>query len=267
MAKNLKFMTLDVQGLRNIKKRKTLFRLIREDKISFVVLQETYITNEDLNILQKEWPGTIHLSADTRGSKGLITIFDKKIEEKNIKHIESKERYILSEIKVEDRSIMVINAHAPRDDKGKINFLTELFNAVYENMNTYSEIIYLGDFNVVSDNILDIISGNKHNQNMVEMFKNWMNCQNVGDCWREHHPTEKKFTWSRGNIARRLDYILLDPILESKVINTSIKTLVSQIIERLYACYICKKKKKKKEGGGGGGGRSHYKLNTNLLKD
>ena len=47
----------------------------------------------------------------------------------------------MSEIKVEDRSIMVINAHAPCDDKGKIKFLTELSNAVYKNMNTYSEIV------------------------------------------------------------------------------------------------------------------------------
>ena len=38
MAKDLKFMTLNVQGLRNVKKRKTLFRLIREDKISFAAL-------------------------------------------------------------------------------------------------------------------------------------------------------------------------------------------------------------------------------------
>ena len=58
--------------VRNVKKRKTLFRLIREDKISFAALQE------DLNILQKEWPETIHLSTGTRRSKGLITIFDKK---------------------------------------------------------------------------------------------------------------------------------------------------------------------------------------------
>ena len=43
----------------------------------------------------------------------------------------------MSEIKVEDRSMMGINAYAPCDGKGKINFLTELSNAVYKNMNTY----------------------------------------------------------------------------------------------------------------------------------
>ena len=48
MAKDLKFMTLNIQGLRTVKKRKT-----REDKISFAALQETFLTNEDLNILQK----------------------------------------------------------------------------------------------------------------------------------------------------------------------------------------------------------------------
>ena len=105
--------------VRNVKKRKTLFRLIREDKISFAALQETYLTNADLNILQKEWPGTIHLSAGTRRSKGLITIFDKKKEEKNIKRIDSKERYIMSEIKLGERSIMDINPYASCDDKEK----------------------------------------------------------------------------------------------------------------------------------------------------
>ena len=90
-------------------------------------------------------------------------------------------------------------------------------------MNTYSEIVYLGDFNDVADNTLDILSGNKHNEDMVEMLKNWMKHQNVGDSWRKHYTTEKIFTWRRGNVARRLDYILLDPILESKVINTSMK--------------------------------------------
>ena len=127
-------------------------------------------------------------------------------------------------------------------------------------MNTYSEIVYLGDFNVVADNTLGIISGNKHNQNMVEVFKNWMNYQNVVDCWREHHPTEKNFTWSRRNVAQRLDYryILLDLILESKVINTSIKNFGFSN-HRAVICTLSMQKNKR--------GRSHYKLNTNLLKD
>ena len=36
-------------------------------------------------------------------SKGLITIFNTNLGNKNIKHIESKERYIMSEVKLEDR--------------------------------------------------------------------------------------------------------------------------------------------------------------------
>ena len=47
----------------------------------------------------------------------------------------------MSEIKVEDRNIMVMNAYAPCDDTGRINFLTELSVAFYKNMNTYSEIV------------------------------------------------------------------------------------------------------------------------------
>ena len=93
---------------------------------------------------------------------------------------------------------------------------------------------------------------------MVEVFKNWMNYLKVVDCWREHHPTEKSFTWTRGNVARRLDYILLDLILESKVINTSIKN-IGFSDHRAVTCTLSMQKNKS--------GRSHYKLNTNFLKD
>ena len=85
MEKDLKLLTLNVQGLRNVKKRKTLFRLIREDKTSFAALLETYPANDDINILQKEWPETIHLSAGTRRSKSLITMFDKTKKKKGKK--------------------------------------------------------------------------------------------------------------------------------------------------------------------------------------
>ena len=60
MAKDFKFMTLNLEGLRNVKKNKTLFKLIKEDQ-KVAVLQET-------------WPRTIHLSTGT----SLINIFGKK---------------------------------------------------------------------------------------------------------------------------------------------------------------------------------------------
>ena len=60
-----------------------------------------------------------------------------------------------------------------------------------------------------------------------------------------------------GGVALSLDYILLDPVLESKVINTSIKKRwflrpSSGYVHSIYA-------RKKRE-------RSYYKLNTNLKK-
>ena len=91
-------------------------------------------------------------------------------------------------------------------------------------MNTFSEIVNPGDFNVVADNYnLDFISGNQHNQNMVKMFKNCMKCQNVGDSWREHHPTEKNFTQSRGEHSSTSGLHFTRSNLRGKVINTSIK--------------------------------------------
>ena len=75
MADKLNFSTWNVQGLRSILKRKTIFRLLKAENFSFVALQETYLSQEDLRVLEKEWNGTFHLSGGTTRSKGLITLF------------------------------------------------------------------------------------------------------------------------------------------------------------------------------------------------
>ena len=68
----------------------------------------------------------------------------------------------------------------------------------------------MGDFNTVVDNDLDVISGNKHKENVIEMFKEFIYTFNLVDSWRVKNPTAQSFTWSRDNplTARRLDYVL-----------------------------------------------------------
>ena len=45
-------------GLMECLQKETLFRLIKEDKISFAALQETYCIKVDFNTLQRDWPET-----------------------------------------------------------------------------------------------------------------------------------------------------------------------------------------------------------------
>ena len=86
------------------------------------------------------------------------------------------------------------------------SFFTELQTIIAEIK--CDNIIVCGDFNAVLDNDLDIISGDKHPQNVVSALNHFQNTCGLNDSWRLFNPSEKDFSWSRKNdfIARRIDY-------------------------------------------------------------
>ena len=77
----LKILTFNVQGLRNKKKRRTLFHLFKKEKYDIIALQETYMLNNynDTQILKKEWGDNFHLSQRTNHRKGLLFLYGESI--------------------------------------------------------------------------------------------------------------------------------------------------------------------------------------------
>ena len=50
----LKIISLNVRGLRNKKKRRTLFRKFKSDKYDIICLQETYLSKKDIYDIRNE---------------------------------------------------------------------------------------------------------------------------------------------------------------------------------------------------------------------
>ena len=118
---------------------------------------------------------------------------------------------------------MIINTYTPCDDREKLKFLDILSIEILSVTNCTDEIIYLGDFNSVLDNALDIISGHNHNIDTVRKSKRWVKQLIIYDIWRLKNPTEKHFSWNRNKISRRLDYILLGETLQNLATDSYIK--------------------------------------------
>ena len=118
---------------------------------------------------------------------------------------------------------MIINTYSPCDDREKSKFLDILSNEILSVKNSTDEIIYLGDFTSVLDNALDIISSHNHNIDNVRKFKRWVKQLIEYDIWRLKNPTEKRFSWNRNKISRRLDYIFLGETLQNLASDSYIK--------------------------------------------
>ena len=258
MDSRLVFGTWNVQGLKNNNKRKSICRLLNKENYTFCALQETYLQSTDVSALKKEWKGVIHYAEGKGRSKGLLTLFNKNLEPNQIYLKETKDRFIISEIKRGESKITVINAYAPCDEREKILFLEELTEAIFRNVSNTNEIVCLGDFNIVANNKTDIISGNKHKEHIVQKFKEWFLALNLFDAWRECHPLEKQYTWCRQSIARRLDYIFVGETLKTKIDECEIINF-GLSDHKLVKCRIINNKQKSYN--------SFYKLNTTLLED
>ena len=55
--KNCKIVSLNVRGIRDPTKRRTIFNYLKDQKASFCFLQQTYSESSDENVWRNEWGG------------------------------------------------------------------------------------------------------------------------------------------------------------------------------------------------------------------
>ena len=207
---NLKIISFNVRGLRNPKKRRTLFHLFKKNKYDIICLQETYLLKSEKNIIKKEWGHLFHIAEGSKNSKGLLTLFSNKFKDIDISIIKENERCLISCLSIDDIFFSIVNVYAPCINTEKTQFLGNISTYLDElQQNHISNLIILGDFNIVLDNKLDIISGERHLDNIVNSFKNFVNKLLIIDIWRYLHGKKREFTWNKDKpfVARRLDYI------------------------------------------------------------
>ena len=122
------------------------------------------------------------------------------------------ERFLISKINIDNLIFTLLNVYAPCINTEKYIFFDKLSKYVHEfQLSEASYFIILGDFNTVLDNKLDIFSGEKHNDNIVNRFNYVVNDILAIDIWRYLHGKKREFSWCKNKpfIARRLDFILV----------------------------------------------------------
>ena len=116
-------LSLNTRGLREKKKRESLFYWFKQRNASIAFLQETYWTNDLLISIEKEWGGPVFLSPGTFHSKGTAILLNSKvnIEVTNI-HKSGDGRIVLINIKKERKSMCLIHTYVPNIPTDRIFF-------------------------------------------------------------------------------------------------------------------------------------------------
>ncbi|WP_293688688.1 reverse transcriptase domain-containing protein, partial [Thiolapillus sp.] len=233
---------------------------MKKEKYDIVAIQESHITtDEEAAQWELLWGGTLFYSSGTARSLGQMLLINR-----NLMHaselIYKEERIIVVKLKIDDKTILVVNAYAPNNTTGKIEFFRHLGTVIDRLATDTTGVILMGDFNSVMNNNEDIISGNKHNIKEVQALNQLVVNIDAHDVWRLQNEEAREYTWNRSHpfTARRIDYIfvtspLLPYVESSRIISFALSD--HRAVESTFKFHNFKR------------GPSYWKFNNNLLKD
>ena len=119
MLDHLNCVTLNVRGLRNKKKRESLFSFLDNKNVDIACLQETYCTQDFENDFSLNWNGRIYHSFTTSAhSKGVCILISNKIDFKLINHhIDNDGRRVMINIEIDDTYYSVMSVYCPNSER------------------------------------------------------------------------------------------------------------------------------------------------------
>lgn len=194
----------------------------RED---IVALQETNWKNDTMHDFEKTWDGgVLYNNGDGRLGRGVAILIRENIGVKGKTVYKDNEgKCMVVEMEYEEKKVLIVNVHAPTEQKEK----KEFFNVLRGLVKNYKEIIMMGDFNTVFSK-QDMAEGMvfKTDTGRKEL-KVLMEEKNMIDVWRERN--EKKKEFSRRQIVgsfvcqTRIDFILCTRNVENFIDNIRFK--------------------------------------------
>ena len=150
----LNLISLNVRGLRERGKRKSILEWCRHKKSDILFFQETYSTQEVETRWKLELGGNAYFSHGTNHSRGVLVSIAPTL---NIKVIDLKidegGRYIILKVDIRGTKILLGNFYFPTRDKEKeqIQFLKDVEKIISEMWSQEYELVLGGDFNLIMD--------------------------------------------------------------------------------------------------------------------
>ena len=226
MAKNLKISTLNVRGLGQDLKRKTLANWLNSHHPSILFLQETHSTDGTIKTWENDFNCEIYSSHGTTKSQGVAILIPRNIPHKvNHKIADVDGRYVILDITIYEETIILASVYFPTKDKEKMQL--KLLETLTTKLVQYHDrnIIIAGDFNLSINPILDKPKGKETSKESSKFRVNtnaFLEAFDLNDPIRIKYPNKKLSTWHNKVASTRLDYIMVSSPLLNRISNSKI---------------------------------------------
>ena len=215
---------MNVRGLRDSSKRKSVFTYCKKMGFDIVLMQETHSDVETENIWSNEWGNPIFCSHGKTDARGVAILINPKcnIKTKEVS-MDLEGRIVMLQVEADENNILIVNIYAPNTDQPQYFLqMAQMINDAKP-----ADFILGGDFNLVIDPSIDSIGRVNNNQKALEalnMFLHEMLCEDV---WRIQHPSDRIYTYCKGgknSFGSRLDMLFVNHGMLNMVKNTKINT-------------------------------------------
>ena len=205
----MKLVSFNVKGLGSADKRADVLNWLSKKPGEIFFLQETHCSESLLSKWKSQWDGECFLTKFSSTSRGVAILVKKNVDfiVKNV-DIDAEGRYIILDVTVESKSIILCNLYAPNDDNP--GFFVNLKNKILQHCD--KSIILGGDWNLVINPDIDSFNLKKvYNPRSREVVREMMTLLKLEDVFRVMNPDDRKFTWSSKNPLKmsRLDFFLI----------------------------------------------------------
>ena len=146
-AVNLSVVSLNVRGIREQTKRRSIFSYLKDQRANVYFLQETYSEPADENMWKNEWGGKIFFSHGTNHSKGVCILINPSVNFKiDYSYVNTSGRIILVTIVLGSQKVSLCNIYAPNNQSNQLEFMQELNNCIIDKTEL-TTLIVGGDWN------------------------------------------------------------------------------------------------------------------------
>ena len=220
----LDVFSLNVRGVRDLIKRRSIFSFLKDQKACIYFLQGTYSELNDENVWKKEWGGELFFSHGTKHSKGVCILINPTAQiQVNYSYSDNSGRIVSITISLNGHNLTLCNIYAPNNQAHQLQFMQELNNCII-NKTELTSLIVGGDWNCTLSK-KDKIGGTPWRPTIYSnLIAATMDMFDFVDIQRVRHPKLQKFTYESKSlkVKSRIDFFLVAKNLTLRVKNTQI---------------------------------------------
>lgn len=159
---NIDVLSMNCQGLGDVKKRRDVFHYLKRKAYSVYLLQDTHFEKKIENYIRAEWGYDCYFASFSSNARGVAILLNNNFEFKvNRVYRDEGGNYLLLSINTMEKDFLIVCLYGPnRDDPTFYSKLKELIKTI-----RCDYIIIGGDWNLVPNFSLDYFNY-KHYNNM-----------------------------------------------------------------------------------------------------